>query len=159
MNNLPYKGIKLHPQAHKFNYDDMQFVSVLHELFNYAQDHTLPVLLHTGYDTTKDTEILSHFFAEYPNVKVILAHCRPLKQTIALMKKYANVCCDTAFVPEADIRKIMQKGLASKIIPGSDFPITHYYAIKYPRKGQPSGISLEAQYQKDIGQMFFLLRK
>jgi hypothetical protein len=95
----------------------------------------------------------SPFFGEYPAARCILAHCRPLDQTIALLKTYPNVYCDTAFVEEADLRCIVEAGLASRVVLGSDFPITSYYRNKYPPKGDGDTLTLTEQYAVDLEQL------
>jgi hypothetical protein len=40
----------------------------------------------------------------------ILAHCRPLDRTIEMIRLYDNVYCDTAFVPEDDLKVIIARG-------------------------------------------------
>jgi hypothetical protein len=153
MANMPYKGIKLHPLAHHWDLGDKKMVSILHSLFDYADQHNLPFLIHTGHSGVDAADTFSTFFSEYPEVKVTLAHCRPLDKTIGMMQKHENVYCDTAFVEEGSIRQIIEAGFASRIVSGSDFPITHYYRTKYPQEGESPAITLEEKYREDISQM------
>jgi len=146
--NIPYRGIKLHPQAHHWDFANIENTSVLHEILDYAQIHELPVLFHTGHDTTDATDKFCNLLKEHDKVKIILAHSRPLDQTIRLLKKYKNVYCDTAFTPEEDVKQIAAQGLATKIVLGSDFPITHFYRINYPRTDE-TPLSLKEQYAED----------
>jgi len=147
---LPYKGIKIHPYAQKWDFDDTQHVEILHSFFDYAAHNKLPVLIHTGHSGVDSANRFERFMDEYRNTKCILAHCRPLDVTIELLKKYNNVYCDTAFTSSADIRQIVSFDLKDKIIFGSDFPITHYFRTKYPNPGDSSSISLKEQYADDI---------
>jgi predicted TIM-barrel fold metal-dependent hydrolase len=97
ISNLPYRGIKIHPLAHHWDFDDHAHITALHEIFGFAQDNAFPVLLHTGEDTIFETEQLCYLANTYPQLKIILAHCRPMEQTLKLLKQYSNVYCDTAF--------------------------------------------------------------
>jgi predicted TIM-barrel fold metal-dependent hydrolase len=144
MANLPYKGIKLHPR-NNWLFNDTAHIDMLHSLFNYAETNSLPILLHTGHDEAEEANRFSCFFGKYSKAQIILAHARPLAQTIGLMNAHRNLYCDTAFVEEGVVKHIIGQGLASKIFLGSDFPITHYYIAKY----SDSTISLENQYKKD----------
>lgn len=153
MKGLPYKGIKLHPRAHHWDFADTRALDTLHELFEYASQHKLPVLIHTGYDAQDEANRFSSFFDEYPAARCILAHCRPLDQTIKLLAAYPNVYCDTAFVEEADLRFIMKAGFASRVLLGSDFPITHYFRSKYPPNGSGDTPTLTEQYAADLKQL------
>ncbi|MDR0878130.1 MAG: amidohydrolase family protein, partial [Treponema sp.] len=148
--NLPYKGIKLHPLANHWDLEDTETVSILHGLFDYARRHTLPVLMHTGHSGVDAADTFSAFFSEYPEVHITLAHCRPLDQTIDMMQKHKNIYCDTAFVEEEAIRRIIGAGFAPRIVLGSDFPITHYFRTKYPPEGENPAMSLEEKYREDI---------
>ncbi len=145
MNDLPYWGLKIHPRANDWNLENTENIEILHELFDYAHTHTLPVLVHTGYDKLDEANKFSSFFAEYTNAQIILAHCRPIEQTVELLKTYSNIFCDTAFVDIETQKKIIDAGFKEKILFGSDFPITHYYSMQ---RGEPK--SLKEQYKLDI---------
>jgi predicted TIM-barrel fold metal-dependent hydrolase len=140
--NLPYKGIKLHPKANRWNFSDKSHVKTLHSLFGYACENKIPVLIHSGPDSFEKPEFFERFFIEYPSVKFTLAHCRPVYESIAMFALYKNVHGDTAFLPEANLRKIAKAGFAKRIILGSDFPITHYFATRK--------CTLQKQYARDV---------
>jgi predicted TIM-barrel fold metal-dependent hydrolase len=135
----------LHPRANAWDMNETNILDVLHEVFSFANEHTLPVLIHTGYDAIDEANKFSRFFGEYTNAKIILAHCRPIDQTLDLLKKYNHIFCDTAFVPKCDILKIIGHGFSKKMLLGSDFPITHYYQQNKTEKR----IALADQYKQD----------
>jgi predicted TIM-barrel fold metal-dependent hydrolase len=141
--NLPYGGIKLHPRAHRWNLHDKKHLDCLHSLFAYAQEKGLPVLIHTGEDDFEKPAFFSLFFSQYPQVKFILAHCRPAPDTIAMFRAHGNVYGDTAFLSVERYRQIVGAGFKGRLVPGTDFPITHYY-------NRNSGISPEKQYRADM---------
>jgi predicted TIM-barrel fold metal-dependent hydrolase len=143
---VPYKGIKLHPQAHKWMFDNNQHMEVLHSLFDYADQNSLPILIHTGENVVDSPDRFEYFFREYTNVQCILAHSRPLDTTIEMLKKYTNMLCDTAFVSEDNVHLLISAGYREKILFGSDFPITHYFNNKY---GDNQKNTLKEQYEKD----------
>jgi len=147
--NIPYKGIKIHPYAQNWDFNDKRHMDTLHGLFDYASRHSLPVLIHTGDSGVDNANRFERFMDEYRNAKCILAHCRPLDVTIELLRKYDNVYCDTSFVPIKSIRHIAFSGFKDKIIFGSDFPITHFFKNKYPSHADCSPVSLEEQYAED----------
>ncbi|WP_422822274.1 amidohydrolase family protein [Treponema zioleckii] len=81
--------------------------------------------------------------AEYPNAKVILAHSNPVKETAEMVNKYPNVFCDTACLSKENLTKLRQKVTdKSKILFGSDFPVSHYFASRFSGKTS----SLEDEY-------------
>jgi predicted TIM-barrel fold metal-dependent hydrolase len=147
---IPYKGLKLHPCFQNWDFDDKRHLETLHCLFDYAEKYELPVLIHTGHNGVDSADRFERFFGEYPKVKCILAHCRPLEKTVEMLKKYTNVLCDTAFVPEADIQHIITNGFKDKIVLGTDFPVTHFFSTKYPKEGENPMITFAEQYAKDI---------
>jgi predicted TIM-barrel fold metal-dependent hydrolase len=144
--NLPYKGIKLHPRANKWDLNDKQHLDCLHSLFGFANDNHLPVLIHTGEDDFENPNFFEPFFAEYKKANTILAHCRPMNKTLEMFKKYDHVKGDTAFVSHENIQSIIDNGYKDRLLTGTDFPITHYFASKYKNSNK----SLEEQYQEDI---------
>jgi uncharacterized protein len=150
LNFIPYKGIKIHPFVHNWNFDDSRHMETLHNLFDYADRHCLPVLIHTGHSKVDRADRFERFIKEYSKAKFILAHCRPLNKTIKMLSKYDNAYCDTAFVSEDEITKIFSAGFSYKVFLGSDFPITHFFNTKYPQPGMNPEISLREKYAEDI---------
>jgi uncharacterized protein len=145
MNDLFYGGFKLHPLGNVWNFEnDKKQEDVLHEIFDYANEQNLPILLHTGESDVDRPSRFERFFREYNNAKIILAHCRPANETITIMRRYMNVFGDTAFAPKDRVDEIKSAGFGERLIFGTDFPITHYF---YGRK---KGISLDKQYEKDL---------
>jgi predicted TIM-barrel fold metal-dependent hydrolase len=141
--NLPYGGIKLHPRAHRWDLQDKKHLDCLHGLFGYAEEKRLPVLIHTGEDDFERPAFFSSFFPLYPQVKFILAHCRPAPDTISMFRTHGNLYGDTAFLDADRYAQIAEAGFAKRLIPGTDFPITHYFNRK-------TGVSLEKQYAEDL---------
>jgi hypothetical protein len=150
---IPYKGIKIHPLANSWNLEDLKHRDALHRLFDYAALNALPVLIHTGESGVDSPDRFERFFGAYPCVQIILAHGRPAETTVAMLRKYPNLYCDTAFAPEERFARIVEAGFASRIILGSDFPITHYFRTKYPGDNEELSISPKEQYAKDVAQM------
>jgi predicted TIM-barrel fold metal-dependent hydrolase len=152
MQTLPYSGIKIHPRAQNWDISDKNTLSILHELFGYADQKGFPVLIHTGYDKIDEADKFSRFFPEYPHAKITLAHCRPFEQAIRLLSSNSNVFIDTAFVPKKDIQSLIAFGLGSRIVLGSDFPITHYHDTEQNKidKEKDFSAQLNVRYLKDL---------
>jgi predicted TIM-barrel fold metal-dependent hydrolase len=144
--NLPYRGIKLHPRAHHWDLHDKKHLDCLHRLFGYARDNNVPVLIHTGEDDFERPGFFSPFFPEYPDVRFILAHCRPAPDTITMFRAHGNVYGDMAFLDSGRYNQIVNAGFTGRLVPGTDFPITHYF-------NNDSGISPERQYAEDLGRL------
>ena len=146
MKSLPYRGFKIHPMDEwNFENDSLQ-THHLHQIFDDAGRRCLPVLIHTGESGIDSPDRFEMFFREYQNTRIILAHCRPAGETIKMFRQYKNVYGDTAFAPKERINEIVNAGYADRLIFGTDFPVTHYFARKYFN----SHLSLSVQYEKDI---------
>jgi predicted TIM-barrel fold metal-dependent hydrolase len=70
-------------------------------------------------------------------------------ETIEMFRTYKNVYGDTAFMPEESVYAVVKAGFADRILLGSDFPITHYFAQRN-KEDNETNIILEQQYKKDI---------
>jgi predicted TIM-barrel fold metal-dependent hydrolase len=150
--SLPYQGLKIHPRANTWDLSNDKTVTLMHDVCTVAEERKVPVLIHTGYDPLDEANKFSAFFSAYPQTSFILAHGRPVEQTIALLGRHLNVCCDTAFMPTDDLRRIVAAGFASRVFFGSDFPITHYWTWKL--HGSVLGNeTLVAQYAEDMKKM------
>ena len=130
MSEFPYEGFKLHPRGNPWNLSDKRTLDLAHEVFSFAERRGLHVLIHAGADTFERPSLFAPLIEAYPRVTVQLAHCRPLGDTLAMLKKYPNVVCDTAFVDAETQDKIWEAGFAERIRFGTDFPITHYHACR-----------------------------
>ena len=144
---IPYRGIKLHPYAHQWDFNNSRHLESLRRLFDYAGLHRLPVLIHTGNSGVDSANRFEPFFTEYPQTQFILAHCRPFETARTMIAKYSNVYGDTAFMPGDALRGFAASGLKHKIIFGTDFPITHYFRTKFPRPDETAAITLKEQYE------------
>ena len=156
--SLPYAGIKLHPRCHFWNLDSAKHVDCLHSLFAYAQENKLPLLIHTGEDSFERPAFFAPFFSEYPKAHCILAHCRPASETIVMFRKYSNLYGDTAFLSDEGAAEIRDAGFIDRLLPGSDFPISHYFAVKN-HVSSAGTISLREQYSKDLARISSILGK
>jgi len=145
LGSLPYYGFKLHPRAHAWDFTDSKIRGALHGLLDLANQRNLPVWLHTGDDALDEANRFSQFFGLYPHVHFILAHARPLGQSLALMARFPNVYCDTSFMAEGQLKHLAEAGFLERALPGSDFPITHYFSNK--------AVSLAEQYITDMKKM------
>ena len=101
--------------------------------FSIARDKNLPVLLHTGEHEICRAGVYRKICCEFHDVKIILAHGRPISETVEIMKECPNVYTDTAFMPKINIKIIKNAGLIQRILFGSDFPVMQYF-FKTPRR-------------------------
>ncbi|MCR5045797.1 MAG: amidohydrolase family protein [Treponema sp.] len=128
MNDLPYEGFKLHPRANVWDLSDKKTAALAEEVFSYAEKKDKMILIHCGPDPFELPTLFEDYIKRYPKVTVQLAHCRPLEDTLYMLKTYPNTVCDTAFVSAEDQKRLRDEGFTSRIRYGTDFPITYYFA-------------------------------
>jgi predicted TIM-barrel fold metal-dependent hydrolase len=148
MRDLPYRGFKLHPFAQQWDVENKNHRAALHSIFAYAGRNNLPVLIHTGESGMDSPARFEPFFAAYPDARFILAHCRPADTVIAMFRAYRNVYGDSAFAPPERLRAVIDAGFAERIVPGTDFPITHYFKNRNLHANRT--LSLQDQYTEDL---------
>lgn len=126
---IKWKCIKIHPDLHPnlWNVNNGYMEAVL----EIAKDLDLPLLIHTGGNKYSASMVWESFIKENPKQNFILSHCRPVEQAKILLRKYDNAYGDLAFVSNNEMRELFDEGLYSKILWGSDIPITKYYEKKW----------------------------
>lgn len=133
---LRLKGIKLMPMYAGFFPQD----TTLDPLWDYAQQHGLPVLLHTGTtfvsQATLETTLPRHLdevARRFPAVKIIMAHLgHPYEgECVAVIRKHPNVYADVSalhYRPWQLFHSLMlvhEYGVWDKLLFGTDFPFTN----------------------------------
>ncbi|MGN0728031.1 amidohydrolase family protein [Treponema sp.] len=145
--SFDYCGIKLHPAGQNWDEENPGHLQTLHEIFRWADDNSKSILIHCGTQHCDLPTRFENFFAEYTNAHVILAHSNPVKETAEMVNKYKNVFCDTACISKKNFKKLSHLvNDKSKILFGSDFPITHYFSTHLFGKK----LSLKEEYLKNI---------
>lgn len=130
---LPWRCLKIHPQLHPYEWelegDNMKM------LLKLARTKKMPILIHTGEFDFCHAGLYSQLAKNNPDVLFILAHGRPIEETVNVIKECENVYTDTAFMPIDNIVKLCKSGLADRILWGTDYPIPKYF---YRRKNMKS---------------------
>lgn len=125
---IEWKMLKIHPQLNPTEWlcggENLRIVVRL------AKKMGLPLLIHTGEQSGCYPSLFERAFRYNPEVTFILAHGRPIQETIQLMLKYQNVWTDTAFMPKDVLRQLVDNNLSNRILFGTDIPINKYF---YPR--------------------------
>lgn len=133
---FPIHGFKIHG----FTDDWHNRSELLRRVFQIAAERKLPVVLHTGGRLESEAGAYAELCQEFGHVKTVLAHGRPVKQAIDVMKHSQNVFVDTAFMPLADIRRVVKSLGVDRILFGSDFPLDEYFyptesvTVRYRRR-------------------------
>ncbi len=128
---IPYAMLKVHG----FFNDWAPQGKMLQRIFAITRERNLPLLIHTGGREKSEAGVYMSLCRKFNDLKVILAHGRPIAQALDVIKSCDNVFVDTAFMPLADIKKLVDCGFTQRVIFGSDMPINRLF---YPRQSTHS---------------------
>lgn len=132
---LGLRGIKLLPMYAGFSPDD----ETLEPLWRYAEDKSLPVLLHMGTTFIAQAplactlpRLIEPVATKHPDVRIILAHLgHPYEgECIAVIRKHENVFADISalhyrpFQFYQSLMLVQEYGVWHKLLFGTDFPFT-----------------------------------
>ena len=128
-------GIKLMPMYAGFRPDDL----LLDELWRYATEFRLPVLLHTGTTFVSQAPLectlprhLDVVATRFPEVRIIMAHLgHPYEgEAIVTARKHPHVYCDLSalhyrpFQLYHSLMLVQEYGVWDKVLFGTDYPFT-----------------------------------
>lgn len=123
---IKWKCVKIHPWLSfggwQEDNDDREMAIAI------ARQLQVPLLIHTGETVGSFPKCFEGSIKKHKDVTFILAHGRPIGETLELMRKYPNVWADTAFMPIENIRTLCDEKLSDRVLWGSDYPITKYYS-------------------------------
>ena len=133
--DLRLKGVKLLPMYAGFRPNQPE----LNYLWEYAGQHNLPVLLHTGTTFIDRAPIectlprhLDDVAPRFPDVKIILAHLsHPYEgECVAVIRKHPNLFADCSalhyrpFQLYHSLMLVQEYGVWDKVLFGTDYPFT-----------------------------------
>ena len=132
---LKLRGIKLLPMYAGFRPDEPR----LDPLWEYAVEHDLPVLLHTGTTFISSAPLectlprhLDPVAIRFPHLRLILAHLgHPYEgECVVVIRKHANVYADLSalfyrpFQLFHSLMLVQEYGVWDKVLFGTDYPFT-----------------------------------
>lgn len=121
---IKWQGIKMHWEAHKEWASNRKLVRQGLEV---AEQLQVPILLHTGNFDCCHAGLFRNLIISHPELSFVLAHGRPIAETIEILKYCNNVWVDTAFMPEDSLMLLAENYLSEKILFGSDIPINKVF--------------------------------
>jgi len=129
------RGIKLMPMYAGFRPDD----GAIDPLWRYAQEHGLPVLLHTGTTFVSQAPLeatlprhLDPVATRFPDVHIVMAHLgHPYEnECVAVIRKHPNVYADISALYYRpwqlynSLMLVQEYGVWPKLLFGTDYPFT-----------------------------------
>ena len=112
-------GLKVHGVSELWE----PFGKDLKRVFDIAQERGIFVMLHTGEHEGCEAGIYKRICKTFSEVPVVLAHGRPILQTIEMLQDCLNTFVDTSFMPHEHLQKLLTEGFADRILFGTDSPI------------------------------------
>lgn len=125
--DIKWKMLKVHPELHPNAW--IPTGENFHEVIEIAREMNLPLLIHTGENNCCKASNYEQLFCRNEDITFLLAHGRPICQTLQLLK-YKNVYVDSAFMPVDDMKSVIEKGFASKLLWGTDMCIPKHFFPK-----------------------------
>lgn len=123
--SIPWSCIKIHPELNQNTW--VPHSIIFSKILDIATRKRLPIMIHTAHIGCCRPVFFIDTFLNYSNITFILAHGRPLDDTLCVLQRCPNVMVDTAFMPVSHIYQLCSHGFTSRILWGSDYPINKYY--------------------------------
>lgn len=120
---VKWRGIKMHWQSTPDFYYKMSLAQTVINDTRFSG----PIILHTGEFPECHASVFNELIKNNPLRNFILAHGRPLDETLNLLTTYPNAYVDTAFMKCQDIVNLVNRGLTNRILWGSDCPINEHF--------------------------------
>lgn len=129
VDSLALRVLKLHCSVGSFTIDDPK----LKQVFAFANERRLPVIVHLGHNVNGRTEAeelpsIAKVSDDFPDLPMILAHCghHSAPTALQLMREHPSLYADLTPVvsefPEVDVESLEQ--LSDRILFGTDAPNT-----------------------------------
>lgn len=121
---IRWQGVKIHSEAHP---EWVHNIQLMNKALNVARSLDVPVIIHTGNFDCSHAGLFKNAIAENTDLTFVLAHGRPLDETIDILKSCSNTYVDTAFMPMTDLKELVTEGLSDRILLGTDAPINKVF--------------------------------
>ena len=120
---MDFKVLKIHGRFSKW----IPMGRKIRKLFEIAKERKFTVMIHTGGDNHCDAGVYRRICRDNPEVNIILAHGKPIEQTLPILKECKNVFVDTSYIGLDAVLLLKDNDLLCKTIFGSDLPLDRYF--------------------------------
>ena len=125
---IPWRGLKLHNEES----DWLGHPKALWRVMAFARERGLAVQFHTG-GSRSDAGRYRDVCRMFPEVKIDLAHGRPVGEAVAIALACPNVFIDTSFMDDASLLACAKEpSLHGRMLFGSDVPAFYDYLDTSP---------------------------
>jgi len=121
-NEYKMKGVKLLPPDGWYYANDIDLLSPVMEK---AEEYNYPVMIHSTRVPRCMPSLIGELAENFPRNTIIIAHAGGhdhVHETVIVLKKYENLYADSSLIWEIDIKRIVNKVGAHKLLYGSDAP-------------------------------------
>lgn len=119
LSELSYRIIKIHGYLHAWH----KYPNKLQKIITITKERNLPIMIHTGGCKESYAFSFKKICKNNPDNRFILAHSRPVKGAINVLRSCQNVYSDTAFTPLHDLKLIIKSGFEDRLLFGTDYPL------------------------------------
>lgn len=124
-----WQGVKIHSESHP---EWAHNAALARKAAMLANVLGVPMLIHTGQFEWSQANVFRYLIEENPNQIFVLAHGRPVEQTMEILKSFPNVYVDTAFMAKEQLSVFLEAGMQSRLLFGTDAPINLFYGSNRP---------------------------
>ena len=124
LKKISWQGIKLHFEAHPQWNNNPHLVR---KAISIARNLNVPILLHTGERKTCNALRFLSLIKSNQDLTFILAHGRPINETLVCLQECPNCYVDTAFMPAEALSTLIENGFSDRVLFGTDAPINRLY--------------------------------
>lgn len=121
---IKWQGVKFHFKSHP---EWSRNRELLHKGLDVARKLEVPVMFHTGNFECCHAGLFKNVILENSGLTFVLAHGRPIDETIDILKSCSNTYVDTAFMSMTDLKELVTEGLSDRILFGTDAPINKVF--------------------------------
>lgn len=122
---IHWQCLKIHPQLNPEEWNPNN--KNIKQVVQLAKQMDVPILIHTGTLPYCHAGLYRQLLLENNDIPFILAHGRPIEETIDILESCPNAFTDTAFMSTEDIVKLCNEKLSERVLWGTDYPIPKYF--------------------------------
>lgn len=126
VNELNFKGLKLHPTLQGYHLSDNKLVD---PIFETAQEFNIPIISHGASDLYNSPLEFAEMARRFPKVPLLMAHCGffwSVDQAVDLAKEIPNLYLEVSRVPIFEISEAVRELGPMQVVWGTDSPFVDY---------------------------------
>lgn len=121
---IRWAGVKIHSGAHP---EWVHNEPLLCKALSVTRHLGVPMMIHTGNFDCCHAGLFKHTIEQNADLAFVLAHGRPVDETIDVLKGCVNAYVDTAFMSREDVEQLISSNLQERILFGTDAPINKVF--------------------------------